>query len=181
MDTYRKKLSKSWINKAAWGSVVISKIEGEARTRLPADVKRDQDLEKIEEHLRFYYESSLVATKAIMQAHERSGPIPDPHVKPPGSLKVLQIHAEILEHSDRYLLLTPEETAASNLPQRVRMDKEGLSKVELDEHRRKAQYDSFKNWVNKTKQSLLEQGIQAEETHETHVSLIAGSGSRQSN
>ena len=79
MDTYRKKLSKSWINKAAWGSVVISKIEGEARTRLPADVKRDQDLDKIEEHLIFYYESSLVATKATMQAHERIGPIPDPH------------------------------------------------------------------------------------------------------
>ena len=90
--------------------------------------------------------------------------------------------------------MTPEKTAASNLmnganvetllnllPQRVRMDTEGLSKVELDEHRRKAQYETFKNWVNKTKQSLLEQGIQAEETHETHVSLIAGSGSRQSN
>ena len=101
--------------------------------------------------MRFFYQSSLVATKAIMQAHERSGPIPDPHFKPLGSLKVLQIHAEIREHSDRYLSLTPEETAASNLmsganvetilnllPQRVRMDKEGLSKVELDEHRRKS-------------------------------------------
>ena len=73
------------------------------------------------------------------------------------------------------------KTLLNVLPQRVRMDTEGLNKVEVDEHRRKAQYESFKNWVNKTKQSLLEQGIQAEETHETHVSQIAGSGSRQSN
>jgi len=150
LDTYRKRLSKSGINRAVWGSVVLSKIEGQALARLPAEVKRDQSLEKIEEHLRFFYQSSLVATKAIMQAHELSGPIPDPHHKPLGSLKVLQIHAEVQKHSDRYLMLTPEETAASNLmsgenverllnllPQRVRMDTEGLSKVELDENRRK--------------------------------------------
>ena len=113
LDTYQKILSKSGINKAAWGSVVLSKIEGEARTRLPTDITRDQDLDKIEKHLIFYYESSLVATKAIMQAHERTEPIPDPHQKTPGSLKVLQLHAEIIEHSDRYLSLTPEKTTIS--------------------------------------------------------------------
>ena len=128
-----------------------------------------------------------------MRAHELSGPIPDPHHKPLGSLKVLQIHAEVLEHSDRYLLLTSEETAASNLmsgtnvetllnllPQRLRMDTEGLSKVELDESKRKAQYDALKAWINRNKQHLLEQDIQAEKTYEPHVSLVAGSGSGQS-
>ena len=151
-------MSKSGINKAAWGSIVLSKRAGEAKTRLPADVARDQDLDKIEKNLLRYYESSLVATKAIMQAHERTGTIPDPHERTQGLLKVLQLHAEIIEHSDRYLSLTPEKTAASNLmnganvetllnllPQRVRMDTEGLSKVELDEHRRKAQYETFKD------------------------------------
>ena len=82
LDTYRKKLSKSGINRAVWGSVVLSKIEGQGLARLPAEVRRDQTLEKIEKQLRFFYQSSLVATKTIMRAHELSGPIPDPHLSP---------------------------------------------------------------------------------------------------
>ena len=90
LDTYRRKLSKSGINRAVCGSVVLSKIEGQALARIPAEVRRDQTIEKIEEQLKMYYQSSLVATKAIMRAHELSGPIPDPHNFPQGYLKVLR-------------------------------------------------------------------------------------------
>ena len=195
-EFYKRTLSKSGINKAAWGSIVLSKITGEAKTRVTADAARDQDLDKIQKSLLRYYESSLVATKAIMQAHERIGTIPDPHERAglQGTLKVLQLHAEVIDNSDRYLALTPEKTAASNLmnganvetllnllPQRVRMDTPGLSKVELDEYRRKTQYKTFKDWIDTTKLNILEQGVRAGETYETHVSLIAGNDSRQSN
>ena len=110
LDTYREKLSKSGINRAIWGSVVLSKIEGLALARIPAEVKREQNIEKIEPQLRLFYQSSLVATKAIVRAHELAGPIPDPHNFPPATLKVLRNHAEIFDHSDRFLLLTPEKT-----------------------------------------------------------------------
>ena len=95
--------------------MVLSKIEGLALARIPAEVKREQNIEKIEAQQKLFYQSSLVATKAIMRAHELSGPIPDPHNFPSASLKVLRSHAKIFEHSDRFLLLTPKKTAASNL------------------------------------------------------------------
>ena len=127
-----------------------------------------------------------------MRAHELAGPIPDPHNFPPATLKALRNHAEIFDHSDRFLLLTPEKSASSTLtsganvemllnllPQQVRMTHEKLGKVELDEDKRKAQYNAIKDWINSCKQFLLKQDTLIKETNESHVTLVAGRGEQQ--
>ena len=61
------------------------------------------------------------------------------------------------------------------------MDTTGLTKVVLNEKERRIQYTTIKEWIERNKQDLLEQGIRADETHESGVALIAGNNSRQSN
>ena len=65
------------------------------------------------------------------------------------------------------------------LPQRVRMTHEKLGKVELDEDKRRAQYNAIKDWINVCKQFFLEQDTLVEETNESHV--VAGSSKGQNN
>ena len=61
------------------------------------------------------------------------------------------------------------------------MDTTGLTRVVLNEKERKTQYKTIKEWIEKNKQDLLEQGVRADETHESGVALIAENNSRQSN
>ena len=93
-EIYKKTLSKSGISKTLWGSIVLSKVSGEARSRLPANVTRQPDLDIIEEQLTSFYGNLLAVSKLIMQAHDRVGEIPDPHVKAGlrGTLKILHLH-----------------------------------------------------------------------------------------
>ena len=65
------------------------------------------------------------------------------------------------------------------LPQQVRMTHEKLGKVELDEDKRKAQYNAIKDWINSCKQFLLKQDTLIKETNESHVTLVAGRGEQQ--
>ena len=163
-----------------WGSIVLSKISGEVRDRIPAHVLRQPDMDTIENQLTDHYGDSLAVSKLIMQAHERVGEIPDPHTRSgiQGTLRVLQLHSEILEHANRFLELTKEATAASNLvsganietllnllPQRIRLDLSGLTKAVLDEEERRIQYTKIKEWIWRNKRNLLKQGIRTDETH----------------
>ena len=164
-DIYKTKLSKSGISRSMWGSIVLSKISGEARSRIPAHIQRQPDMDTIENQLTDYYGDSLAVSKLIMLAHEKAGEIPDPHTKSgiQGTLRVLQLHSEILEHADRFLKLTKEATAVSNLvsganiqillnllPQRIRLDLSGLSKAVLDERARRNLYKISRNGYGAT-------------------------------
>ena len=57
-DIYKKILSKSGISKTMWGSIVLSKVSGEARSRIPASVIRQPDLDTIEQQLTGFYGNS---------------------------------------------------------------------------------------------------------------------------
>ena len=117
--------------------------------RIPPDVKRDQKFEDICSSLKMFFQSSLVATKNIMVAHEFANTIPDPYTSSTAALKVLRNHYEIFEHAERFISLTSEENAAQTLmtgsnvekllnllPQRVRMSDPNLGILEVNEEKR---------------------------------------------
>ena len=103
LDSYKKRLGRAGIHKQLWGGVVLNKLEGPALAKIPPEVKREQNFEDIENYLKIFYQSSIVATEAIMKAHEAASIIPDPHGSPTAALKVLRAHAEVLENSNRFL------------------------------------------------------------------------------
>ena len=193
-DTYRTKLSQSGISRTMWGNIVLTKISGEARSRISIPTQRNPDIDEIEKQLIAYYGDSLKVSELIMMEHKKAGEIPDPHNKNgiQATLRILQLHSEVLDYAERFLALTEEETAESNmvsgtniqillnlLPQRVRVDIEGMSKAVLDEKKRKNQYEKFKKWVLDNKQILLTQGVKAEETNRSEIALVANNNSRQ--
>ena len=47
-DTYRTKLSQSGISRSMWGNIVLSKISGEARSRISILTQRNPDIDDIE-------------------------------------------------------------------------------------------------------------------------------------
>ena len=102
LDCYRKRLGDAGINKQLWGGVVLSKLENPALARIPIEVKRDQKIEEIEKHLKLFYANSVATTKAIMIAHEKANTIPDPFQFPTASLKVLMMHDEVFQNSNRF-------------------------------------------------------------------------------
>ena len=116
-DIYRTKLSHSGISRSMWGSIVLSKISGEARSRIPAHIQRQPDIDTIEDQLTTYYGDSLKVSELIMMAHKKAGEIPDPHTKTgiQGTLRVLQLHSEVLDHADRLLKLTKEAVSYTHL------------------------------------------------------------------
>ena len=131
---------------------MLNKVEGPALSKIPSEVKREQNFEDIERHLKRYYQSSIYATVAVMKAHAAAGIIPDPHLVPTAALTTLRAHAEVFENTDRFLQLTSEVntramlTTGANvqmllqlLPSRVR-DIDNLSVVETDNSLRDLQY-----------------------------------------
>ena len=76
----------------------------------------------------------MKASENIMKAHETANIIPDPYTSSTAALKVLRDHYLILTHTERFIRLTTDKNAASELltrenlrkplnllPQRVRM------------------------------------------------------------
>ena len=184
LDTWTKKLANAGIHKQMWGGIILSKLENPALARIPPDVKRDQKFEDICSSLKMIFQSSLVATKNIMMAHEFASTIPDPYTSSTAALKVLRTHYEILEHAERFISLTSEENAAQTLmtgsnveqllnllPQRVRMSDANLGIVEVNEEKRQRQYEAIKKWINDSQQFLLLQGTRLEDKVETHVAM----------
>ena len=122
-----------------------------------------------------------------MTAHEKANTIPDPFQFPTASLKVLMMHDEVFQNSNRFLELTPEinagaelitganiERLLSLLPQRVRMEVDNLNTVESTTEKRQAQYNTIRVWVSECQRRLLCQGTEIQETKEMHVTMITG-------
>ena len=112
-----------------------------------------------------------------MKAHEAANKIPDPHTSPSATCwKVLWEHCEILRNMERFLSLSTDKNAASEivtgrnlmtlldlLPQRVRMTDPNLLVAETDTEKRYTQHEAFKQWVTYNQETLVLQGIKIEE------------------
>ena len=57
----------------------------------------------------------MKASENIMKAHEAARRIPDPHTSPTAALKVLIDHYEILENTKRFISLSTDKNAASEI------------------------------------------------------------------
>ena len=100
LDNWTKKLANAGIHKQMWGGIILSKLENPALSRIPPDVKRDQKFEDICSSLKMFFQSSLVATKNIIVAHEFANIISDPYTSSTAALKVLRIHYKIFKHAE---------------------------------------------------------------------------------
>ena len=127
----------------------------------------------------------MKASENIMKAHKAASIIPDPYTSSTAALKVLQDHYEILEHTERFISLSPKKDAAEELmtgpniktlldllPQRVRMSDPKLGVVETDVEKRHHQYKAIKKWISDNQQLLVRQGTRLEDKVETHVAMI---------
>ena len=87
----------------------------------------------------------------------KAGLIPEPFQFPAASLKVLRGHYEVLEHAARFIELSNDTNAASEimtggnltkildlLPKRLQMTESDLEIAETDVKKRTAQYMSIK-------------------------------------
>ena len=109
LETYRTHLKKVGIPKQLWGGVLLSRLERAAYDKIPLEIKREQNFENMEEHLKKYYNNSVQATDAIMKSHGSAGTLPDPHQHLTAALVVLRAHAEVFENTHRFLNLTYEK------------------------------------------------------------------------
>ena len=113
----------------------------------------------------------MKVSENIMNAHLRSGTVPNPHFYPEAALKALRGHFEVMEHAARFIKLSNDENAASEimtggnltkildfLPRRVRMTDDNLEVAETDAKKRTDQYMKVKEWVAKTQKTLIVQG-----------------------
>ena len=113
----------------------------------------------------------MKVSENIMNAHVKAGMIQDPHFYPEAALKVLRGHFEVMEHAARFIELSEDDNAASEimtggnliqilemLPLRVRQDDDSLETAETNVSKRKDQYMKIKKWVAKMQQKLIVQG-----------------------
>ena len=81
----------------------------------------------------------MIVSKNIMSAHLKAGSIPDSSLHPEAALKVLRGHFEVMEQAARFIELSEDDNAASEimtggnliqilemLPLRVRQDDDSL-------------------------------------------------------
>ena len=127
----------------------------------------------------------MKASENIMKAHITASLISDPYTSPTAALKVLRDHYEILEHTERFIKLSTDLNAASELktgdnlrklldllPQRVRMVDPNLGVAETDAERTFNQYVSIKKWVTDNQKLLVLQSTKLEDKAETQVAMI---------
>ena len=127
----------------------------------------------------------MKVTENIINAHLRAGTVPDPQFYPEAALKVLRGHFEVMKHAARFIELSNDENAASEimtggnltkildfLPRRIRMDDDSLEIAETNASRRTEQYMKVKKWVAKTQKTLIVQGTKLEEKAETPIAMI---------
>ena len=118
----------------------------------------------------------MKVSENIMNAHVKAGAIPDPHSYPEAALKVLRGHYEVMEHAARFIELSNDENAASEimtggnltkildfLPKRLRMTDSDLEVAETNAKKRTTQYMSIKDWITRTQRTLILQGTKLEE------------------
>ena len=61
------------------------------------------------------YGGAIEVSKNIMAAHLKAGSIPDPSLHPESALKVLRGHFECMEHAARFIELSDDENADSEI------------------------------------------------------------------
>ena len=57
----------------------------------------------------------MIVSKNIMSAHLKAGSIPDSSLHPEAALKVLRGHFEVVEHAARFIELSDDDNAASEI------------------------------------------------------------------
>ena len=85
----------------------------------------------------------MKVSENIMNAHLRAGTVTDPHFYPEAALKVLRGHFQVMEDAARFIELSNDENAASEimtggnltkifdfLPRRIRMEDDNLEIAE---------------------------------------------------
>ena len=118
----------------------------------------------------------MKVSENIMNAHTQAGEIPEPFQFPAAALKVLRGHYEVLQHAARFIELSNDTNAPSEimtggnltkildlLPKRLRMTEPGLKVAETDVVKRTAQYMSIKKWVTENQETLILQDTKLEE------------------
>ena len=117
------------------------------------------------------YGGAMKVSENIMNAHLKAGAIPDLHLYPEAALKILRGHYEVMEHAARFIELSNDENAASEimtggnltiildlLPRRLRMTETNLEVAETNAKTRTAQYMSINKWVTRNQRTLIRQG-----------------------
>ena len=153
IDTWTKILSNSGIHRQVWGNIIIGRIQDPALSNIPLSVKREAKLEEICSALKTVYGGAMKVSENIMSAHLQAGVIPEPFQFPAAALKVLRGHYEVLEHAARFIELSNDTNAASEimtggnltkildlLPKRLRMTEPDLEVAETDVKKRTVQY-----------------------------------------
>ena len=145
IDTWNKILSNAGIHRQMWGGIMLSRIQNPALSSIPPYVKRDAKVEDICSGLKTVYGGAVKVSENIMNAHMTAGEIPEPFQFLVAALRVLRGHYEVLEHAERFIKLSNDSNAASEimtggnlmklldlLPKRLRMTDTGLKVSETD-------------------------------------------------
>ena len=148
-DTWTKILKNSGVHRQVWGNIILGRIQDPALSNIPLSVKREAKVEEICLALTTVYGGAMKVSENIMNAHVKAGAIPDPHSYPEAALKVLRGHYEVMEHAARFIELSNDENAASEimtggnltkildlLPKRLRMTESDLEVAETDAKKR---------------------------------------------
>ena len=72
-------------------------------------------LEEICSALKTVYGGAMRVSENIMNTHIGAGEIPEPFQFPVAALKVLRGHYEVLEHAERFIKLSNDSNAASEI------------------------------------------------------------------
>ena len=185
IDTWTNILKNSGIHRQIWGNIILGRIQDPALSSIPLSVKREAKFDEICKALNVVNGGAMIVSKNIMSAHLKAGSIPDPSLHPEAALKVLRGHFEIMEHAARFIELSDDENADSEimtggnltqilelLPLRIRQEDDSLDTAETNISRRKDQYMKIKKWVAKMQQKLIVQGTKLDEKSETTVAMV---------
>ena len=168
MDTWTKILTNAGIHRQMWGGIMLSRIQNPALSSLPPYVKREAKVEDLCSALKTVYGGAMKVSENIMNAHTAAGEIPEPFQNPVAALGVLRGHYEVLEHAERFIKLSKDSNAASEimtggnlmklldlLPKRVRMTDPSLKVAKTDAGKRYNQYMSIKKLVTENEETLV--------------------------
>ena len=183
MGQYSNK--NSGIHRQVWGNIILGRIQDPALSSIPLSVKRETKFDEICKALKVVYGGAMKVSENIMSAHQKAGPIPDSHFHPEAALKVLRGHFEVMEHAARFIELSEDDNAASEimtggnltkilnlLPLRIRQDDDSLETAETNASKRTDQYMKSKKWVAKIQKKLIVQGTKLDEKVENPVAMI---------
>ena len=156
-DTWVNILKNSGIHRQIWGNIILGRIQDPALSSIPLSVKREAKFDEICKALKIVYGGAMIVSKNIMSAHQKAGSIPDSHLHPEAALKVLRGHFEVMEHAARFIELSEDDNADSEimtggnltqilelLPLRVRQKDDSLETAETNVSKRKDQYMRIK-------------------------------------